>query len=57
MNVWIYFSYFLIFFVRHQRFERKNNDLYTNLSITLQDALNGFDISFPHLDGHNVRKF
>ncbi len=28
-----------------------------NLTITLQDALNGFDISFPHLDGHNVRDF
>lgn len=43
-------------FFRHPRFERKNNDLYTNLTITLQDALNGFDISFPHLDGHNVCK-
>jgi DnaJ family protein B protein 11 len=47
----------LFFFDRHTRFERKNNDLYTNLTITLQDALNGFDISFPHLDGHNVRNY
>jgi len=39
---------------RHSSFERKNNDLHTNLTITLQDALNGFNISFPHLDGHQV---
>ena len=40
---------------RHTRFERRNNDLHTNLTITLQDALNGFDVTLPHLDGHNVR--
>jgi DnaJ-class molecular chaperone len=49
-------SFFILLpFSRHSHFERKQNDLYTNLTITLQDALNGFDISFRHLDGHNVR--
>ncbi|CAF1032855.1 unnamed protein product [Rotaria magnacalcarata] len=45
---------FIIRIQKHPRFERKKNDLYTNLTITLQDALNGFDVSFPHLDGHDV---
>ncbi|CAF1282279.1 unnamed protein product, partial [Rotaria sordida] len=45
---------FIIRIQKHARFERKNNDLYANLTITLEDALNGFDVSFPHLDGHNV---
>ncbi|CAF2797902.1 unnamed protein product [Rotaria sp. Silwood2] len=45
---------FIIRIQKHARFERKNNDLYTNLTITLKDALNGFDVSCPHLDGHNV---
>jgi DnaJ-class molecular chaperone len=39
---------------RHRYFERRNNDLYANLTITLQDALNGFDLSIPHLDGRKV---
>lgn len=46
----------LLLSIRHSRFERKSNDLYTNLTITLQDALNGFEVSFPHLDGHNVSR-
>lgn len=45
---------FIIRIQKHPHFERRNNDLYANLTITLQDALNGFDISFPHLDGHRV---
>ncbi|CAF1956053.1 unnamed protein product [Rotaria magnacalcarata] len=45
---------FTIRIQKHPYFERKNNDLYTNLTITLQDALNGFNVSFPHLDGHKV---
>jgi len=45
---------FVIRIQKHSKFERKNNDLYTNLTISLQDALNGFEVSFPHLDGHNV---
>ncbi len=53
-NVKLYLkSLFLL--SRHPYFERKKNDLYTNLTINLQDALNGFNISFPHLDGHQVR--
>ena len=28
-------------FLRHNKFERKNDDLYTNITITLLDALNG----------------
>ncbi|CAF1595796.1 unnamed protein product [Adineta ricciae] len=45
---------FIIRVQKHTRFERRNNDLHTNLTITLQDALNGFDVTLPHLDGHNV---
>ena len=40
---------------RHPYYERKNNDLYANLTISLQDALNGFNVSFSHLDGHQVK--
>ena len=40
---------------RHRYFERRNNDLYTNVTITLQSALNGFDLSITHLDGHQVK--
>ena len=35
-----YIIYKLIF-ERHNKFERKNDDLYTNITITLLDALNG----------------
>lgn len=38
----------------HPTFERKGNDLYTTLSITLKEALLGFASSIPHLDGHLV---
>ncbi|KAG1712152.1 DnaJ shv [Nymphon striatum] len=38
----------------HDRFERKVDDLYTNVTITLQQALTGFKLDIPHLDGHNV---
>lgn len=40
---------------RHIQFERKNDDLYTNVTISLQDALNGFELDIIHLDGHKVR--
>ncbi|CAL2031146.1 unnamed protein product [Caenorhabditis brenneri] len=40
---------------KHPRFERKGDDLYTNVTISLQDALNGFEMEFPHLDGHVVK--
>lgn len=38
----------------HPLFERKDDDLYTNITITLQDALTGFSMEIPHLDGHLV---
>uniref|UniRef100_U5EV74 Putative molecular chaperone n=1 Tax=Corethrella appendiculata TaxID=1370023 RepID=U5EV74_9DIPT len=40
--------------VPHQRFERRDDDLYTNVTISLQDALVGFTLEIPHLDGHLV---
>ena len=39
---------------RHDSFKRKGDDLYTNVTITLLDALNGFEMDIPHLDGHKV---
>ncbi|KAL5279388.1 dnj-20 family protein [Megaselia abdita] len=38
----------------HKRFIRKGDDLYTNVTISLQDALVGFTMEIPHLDGHKV---
>jgi len=38
----------------HPRFLRKNDDLYTNVTISLQDALVGFSMEIKHLDGHLV---
>ncbi|VDP40503.1 unnamed protein product [Heligmosomoides polygyrus] len=40
---------------KHARFERKGDDLYTNVTISLQDALNGFKMEIEHLDGHKVQ--
>lgn len=40
--------------VPHQRFERRGDDLYTNVTISLQDALVGFTTEIEHLDGHKV---
>ena len=40
---------------RHDSFKRKGDDLYTNVTITLLDALNGFEMDIPHLDGHKVK--
>lgn len=40
--------------VPHQRFERRGDDLYTNVTISLQDALVGFTMEIDHLDGHKV---
>lgn len=39
----------------HQVFERRGDDLYTNITISLQDALVGFDMEIEHLDGHKVK--
>lgn len=38
----------------HAIFERKREDLYTNVTISLQDALIGFTMDITHLDGHKV---
>jgi len=46
---------FRIIELKHAMFERRGHDLYTNITIPLQDALAGFDISISHLDGHLVR--
>ena len=42
---------------RHARFERRGDDLYTNVTITLVDALSGFEMEIPHLDGHKVHLY
>ncbi|XP_052235856.1 dnaJ homolog shv-like [Dreissena polymorpha] len=39
---------------KHARFERRGDDLYTNVTITLLDAMAGFEMDIPHLDGHTV---
>ena len=33
----------------HAKFERKGDDLYTNVTISLQDALTGFEMKIEHL--------
>lgn len=38
----------------HAIFERRGDDLYTNVTISLQDALVGFSLEITHLDGHKV---
>eukprot|EP00048_Salpingoeca_helianthica_P021562 m.13069 g.13069 ORF g.13069 m.13069 type:complete len:358 (-) comp6119_c0_seq1:290-1363(-) len=38
----------------HARFHRVGDALYTNMTITLRDALLGFSSSITHLDGHTV---
>lgn len=41
--------------LRHSKFERRGDDLYTNVTVPLQDALTGFEMDIVHLDGHKVR--
>lgn len=43
-----------IFHYRHRQFERRGDDLYTNVTVTLTDALTGFEMDIKHLDGHLV---
>jgi len=38
----------------HDRFERRGNDLYTNLTITLPEAMLGFQHTFKQLDGRKL---
>ncbi|KAK2577450.1 hypothetical protein KPH14_003555 [Odynerus spinipes] len=38
----------------HPVFERIGDDLYTNVTISMQDALIGFTMEIEHLDGHKV---
>ncbi|XP_014676012.1 PREDICTED: dnaJ homolog subfamily B member 11-like [Priapulus caudatus] len=38
----------------HKVFERRGDDLYTNVTISLQQALTGFEMDIKHLDGHLV---
>nr|CAG4646339.1 EOG090X07WF [Macrothrix elegans] len=40
--------------VPHAVFERRGDDLYTNVTISLADALSGFEMDIEHLDGHKV---
>ncbi|KAG5681368.1 hypothetical protein PVAND_010810 [Polypedilum vanderplanki] len=40
--------------MQHATFQRKNHDLYMNITIDLKDALIGFSFEFSHLDGHKV---
>lgn len=38
----------------HPKFERRGDDLYTNVTVSLTDALSGFELDIEHLDGHKV---
>ncbi|KAK3582855.1 hypothetical protein CHS0354_012465 [Potamilus streckersoni] len=39
---------------KHSKFERRGDDLFTNVTISLVDALGGFEMTIMHLDGHKV---
>uniref|UniRef100_A0A0C9RIX4 DnaJ protein ERDJ3B n=1 Tax=Wollemia nobilis TaxID=56998 RepID=A0A0C9RIX4_9CONI len=45
---------FKIYTAPHEKFTREGNDLRTTVTITLREALVGFEKSIPHLDGHLV---
>ncbi|KAK1797803.1 hypothetical protein P4O66_008156, partial [Electrophorus voltai] len=45
---------FRIKVLKHPLFERRGDDLYTNVTITLVEALVGFEMYITHLDGHKV---
>ena len=47
----------LIFAIKqipYKQFDRKGDDLYTTMQITLLDSLVGFKYNINHLDGHQV---
>uniref|UniRef100_A0AC35U280 J domain-containing protein n=1 Tax=Rhabditophanes sp. KR3021 TaxID=114890 RepID=A0AC35U280_9BILA len=39
---------------KHSVFERKGMDLYTNVTISLEQALKGFETEITHMDGHKI---
>ncbi|ESP01907.1 hypothetical protein LOTGIDRAFT_138864 [Lottia gigantea] len=39
---------------KHKKFERRGDDLYTNVTISLVDAMVGFEMEINHLDNHRV---
>lgn len=41
--------------VKHKRFERRGNDLYTNMTISLPDALTGFETIVTQLDDRRIK--
>ncbi|MBN3277335.1 DJB11 protein, partial [Polyodon spathula] len=43
---------FKIKVMKHPVFERRGDDLYTNVTISLEEALVGFEMDITHLDGH-----
>uniref|UniRef100_A0A6I8NKY8 DnaJ homolog subfamily B member 11 n=1 Tax=Ornithorhynchus anatinus TaxID=9258 RepID=A0A6I8NKY8_ORNAN len=45
---------FRIKVLKHPVFERRGDDLYTNVTISLVEALIGFEMDVAHLDGHKV---
>eukprot|EP00252_Welwitschia_mirabilis_P012986 TRINITY_DN28697_c0_g1_i1.p1 TRINITY_DN28697_c0_g1~~TRINITY_DN28697_c0_g1_i1.p1 ORF type:complete len:129 (+),score=28.61 TRINITY_DN28697_c0_g1_i1:122-508(+) len=45
---------FKIYTAPHERFRREGNNLHTSVSISLRDALVGFENSISHLDDHKV---
>ena len=47
----------IFYFHRHPVFERRGDDLYTNVTISLVEALTGFEMDIAHLDGHKVRQW
>ncbi|XP_078407911.1 dnaJ homolog subfamily B member 11 [Cetorhinus maximus] len=45
---------FRIKVLKHPIFERRGDDLYSNVTISLVEALIGFEMVISHLDGHKV---
>ncbi|CAC5389403.1 DNAJB11 [Mytilus coruscus] len=40
--------------IKHRQFERRGDDLFTNVTVSLSDALTGFEMEIKHLDNHMV---
>jgi len=41
--------------LKHKVYERRGNDLYTNMTISLPDALTGFETSVTQLDDRKIK--